>query len=131
MGTFDSEVYLELLITRQRKAIQSYILFAIGLVVLGVIIIVAAFLFSKDWLNNFPVAADDVKGAFGWGGVFITSLLGVPIKEIVNHRGKIHIFKSLKQQVEDLKSVSAAKRAKSQKRLDDLIWSCIQKAAMD
>jgi hypothetical protein len=131
MSTFASEARLDVLISHQRNSISSYIAFAVGLFVLGVAIIVAVFLIPQAWLDRFSTSADGVKSAFGSGGLFVTSLLSLPVREVVKHRGKIHLYKHYKQQLEDLKSIPATKRAKEQKRLDDLIWDCMQKAAME
>ena len=131
MSSFSSESFLEQLIAIQRKAILTYILFAAGLLALGIGIISITLLYpDQSWLNTFPTSADGVKGAFSWGGAFVTSLLSLPVKEIVERRGKISIFRTLKSQMLDLKSVPASKRAAAQKRLEDMMWRYVEKAAL-
>ena len=131
MSAFTSESFLDQLIAIQRKAIQTYILFAIGLAIFGVAIITTTFFLpDENWLKAFPTAAEGVKGAFSWGGAFITSLMGLPVKEIVDRSGKIHIFRNIKFQMEDLKSAPAVKQAKAQKQLEELMWRYVEKAAL-
>lgn len=131
MGSFSSESFLEQLIAIQRKAILTYILFAVGLLALGIGIISLTLLYpDQSWLNTFPTSADGVKGAFSWGGAFVTSLLSLPVKEIVERRGRISVFRNLRVQLADLKSMPASKRAEIQKRLEDVMWQYVQKAAL-
>jgi hypothetical protein len=131
MGTITSESFLEQLITIQRRAIRYYILFALGLAVFGVVIIVAGILSPASWFTPiFPNAQEGVKGAFGWGGGFITSLIGLPIKEIVNRNGNIRIFETIRGQLGNLKKAPKSERDRVQKQLEDLMWKYVEKAAL-
>lgn len=131
MDALTKETFLDQLIYIQRRAIRSYILFGIGLVVLGVIVMAVGIFSPVTWFTPyFPNAQDGVKGAIGLGGGFIASLISMPVKEIVERRGKITIFETYRDQFKNLKNTSKAEKEKIQKRLEELMWSYFEKATL-
>jgi hypothetical protein len=96
------------------------------------VIVISAAIFSPATLFTpyFPNAQEGVKGAFGLGGGFIASLIGLPIKEIVTRKGNIRIFETIRNQLGCLKKAPKAEREKVQKQLEELMWRYVEKAAL-
>jgi len=127
MGALTSETFLDQLINNQRRAIRYYVFFALGLAIFGLIIIATGILSPATWFTN---ASEVAKGAFSWGGTFIPSLVGLPIKEIVDRKGNIHIFENIRGQLGNAKKMPKAERDRIQKQLEDLMWRYVEKAAL-
>lgn len=130
MAAMVNDAFLDQLIDNQRRAIRYYIFFALGFVMLGVIIIGLAFT-SPAWLGpDSPIIPDTFKGLFGMGGAFVTSLSAFQFKEILNRKEKIHAFETIKVQMKTVKKSSRSKEDDSQKRLDELVWKVLEKTAL-
>jgi hypothetical protein len=130
MVAMGNDAFLHQLIENQRRAIKYYVFFALGFVVLGIVIIALAFA-SPVWLgSNSPIIPDTFKGLFGMGGAFVSSLSAFQFKEILNRKEKIHAFETIKMQIISLKKNSKSKEDDSQKRLDELIWKVLEKTAL-
>ncbi|MBI5944566.1 MAG: hypothetical protein HY864_09370 [Chloroflexi bacterium] len=130
MVATNNDVFLEQLIQNQRRAIRYYVLFAGGLVALGIIVITFAFV-SPSWLApNSPIIPDTFKALFGMGGTFVSSLSAFQVKEILNRKEKIQAFETIKVQMRSLKDTPKSKREDSQKRLEELIWKVLEKTAL-
>jgi hypothetical protein len=125
MSAFTSETFLDQLIYNQRRAIQYYLLFTIGLVILGGMVIVIAFLLPALFAN-VNVAPDVFKIA----GAFVSSLGGFQIREIIDRKQKIQTFETFKGHLVILKKSSKTERAKTQKQFEELMWKYIEKAAL-
>ncbi|MBI5294102.1 MAG: hypothetical protein HY869_01410 [Chloroflexi bacterium] len=130
MSALTNEAFLEQVIRSQRKAIRFYLIFAGGLVLLGVIVLVAAFLSPLWFITGTPIIADVFKGLFGVGGAFVTSLSAFQIKEVLNRMEKIQAFETIKTQMSGLKASPRGKNAETQKRLEELMWKIVEKAAL-
>ena len=125
-----NDAFLDQLIENQRKAIQYYVLFAVGLVSLGIVVILIAFV-SPLWIDpKVAIIPDTFKGLFGIGGAFVSSLSAFQIKEILNRKEKIQAFETIKEQMKSLKASPRSKRADSQKRLEELLWKVLEKTAL-
>lgn len=130
MSALTNEAFLEQVIRGQRKAIRFYLIFAVGLVLLGVIVLVAALLSPLWFIAGTPIIADVFKGLFGIGGAFVTSLSAFQIKEVMNRMEKIQAFETIKSQMSSLKASPRGKNAETQKRLEELMWKIVEKAAL-
>lgn len=125
-----NDAFLDQLIENQHKAIRYYVLFAVGLVGLGIVVIVIAFA-SPLWINSkAAIIPDTFKGLFGIGGAFVSSLSAFQIKEILNRKEKIQAFETIKEQMKSLKDSPRSRRADSQKRLEELLWKVLEKTAL-
>lgn len=125
MAPFTSEAFLDQLISNQRKAIQFYLAFTLGLVALGGLVILAAFL--------LPAIFDPIKIApdiFKIAGAFVSSLGGFQVKEIIERREKIQTFQSFKGQLASLKKGKKSESSRAEKQFDELMWKYIEKATL-
>jgi hypothetical protein len=130
VSVLTNEAFLDQVIRSQRRAIRFYLIFAGGLVLLGMIVLAAAFL-SPAWFNTgTPIIADVFKGLFSIGGAFVTSLSAFQIKEVLNRMEKIQAFETIKSQMASLKETPRGKNAETQKRLEELMWKVVEKAAL-
>jgi hypothetical protein len=125
MGAFTGETFLEKLIRDQRRYILYYLLFTIGLVLLGGAVIAAAF-FPPAWFTSVDVAPDVFKIA----GAFVSSLGGFQVREILDRKARIQTFLTFKGHLADLKKKPKAERTRVEKQLEDLMWKYIEKAAL-
>ncbi len=125
MSSFTSEAFLNQLIANQRRAIQFYVFFSVGLVLLGAIVIIVAFL-SPAWFN----AASIVPDVFKIAGAFVSSLSGFQIREIIDRREKIQTFETFKGHLVSLKNSPKSERARTEKQFEELMWKYIEKAAL-
>jgi len=130
MVAMGNDAFLDQLIDNQRRAIRYYVFFALGFVLLGIVVIAIAFA-SPTWLgSDSPIIPDTFKGLFGLGGTFVSSLSAFQFKEVLNRKEKIQAFESIKTQMKSLKKSSRSKGDDSQKRLEELIWKVLEKTAL-
>jgi len=130
MVAMGNDAFLDQLIDNQRRAIRYYVFFALGFVLLGIVVIAFAFA-SPAWLgSDSPIIPDTFKGLFGLGGTFVSSLSAFQFKEVLNRKEKIQAFESIKTQMKSLKKSSRSKGDDSQKRLEELIWKVLEKTAL-
>ena len=125
MGALTSEAFLDQLISNQRRAIQFYLLFTIGLVVLGGLVILVAFL-SPALFNAVSIAPDIFKIA----GAFVSSLGGLQVKEILERKEKIQTFETFKGHLVSLKKSPKSERTRAEKQFEELMWKYIEKATL-
>jgi hypothetical protein len=125
MGALTSEAFLDQLIKNQRKAIRFYLFFTTGLVVLGGMVILVAFL-SPALFDTVSIAPDIFKIA----GAFVSSLGGFQVKEILERREKIQTFETFKGHLVSLKKSPKSERAKAEKQFEELMWKYIEKATL-
>ncbi len=121
---FVDEAFLDKLITSQSKAIRYYLLFAIGLVVLGVVIIVVTLLFSGQLIS------DAFKALFGIGGAFVSSLSAFQIKEVLDRRERVETFKMIRGRMKHFEKERSEADEAMQKKIDDLLWQVVEKTAL-
>jgi len=121
-----NENFLDQLITNQQRAIRYYLFFALGLVLLGVVVILVAFV-SPAWFDqDSKIIPDAFKGLFGIGGAFVSSLSAFQIKEMLNRKEKIQTFKLIQANLKNEKAASSEER----KRIDNLLWQIVEKTAL-
>ena len=116
-----SEELLDQLITNQQQSMRYYLLFAVGLILFGVVVMSATAILSN------LIVADAFKALFGLGGAFVSSLSAFQIKEIVSRKNTIQTLQKCKlmllaQQVE--------KDAEAFKRIDEMVWKAVEKTIM-
>ncbi len=125
MAPFTSESFLDQLIYNQRRSIQYYLFLTIGLVVLGSIVIIIAFL-SPALFAGANIAPDVFKIA----GAFVSSLSGFQVREILGRKEKIQTFETFKGHLISLKKSPKSERIKTEKQFEELMWKYIEKATL-
>lgn len=118
------EAYLDQLIVNQHRAIRYYLFFSLGLVGLGVLVIVGAY------VSSGLLQSEVLKSMVGIGGAFVSSLGALQIKEILNRNEKVGIFETLKTRLESIEQARDAGDSDQRKQIDDLIWQVVQKTAL-
>jgi hypothetical protein len=120
-----NQIYLiDQLIENHRRAIRYYIVFASGLVILGIAVMAGAVWASRG-LNS---DADVVKGIMGIGGIFVSSLSAFQVKEILNRKDKVEIFKAVRVRI--LRYEGDFTDEEGIKRIDQLLWEVVTKTAL-
>jgi len=114
----ETELFLSNFITNQKRAVRYHLIFAIGILGLGISIIIATLLISSETI------AESLKSIIGVGGGFISSISSFPIKEIINRKGRINLLNTLKLQLQ-----SADKDERE--RVEELIWKAIEKTVLE
>ena len=117
---------LDQLIEIHNRAINYYQIFAVGLFALGgIVLMTGAFLFllSGSGAGSNPIKIFIIVGI---SGGFISSLSALPIREIMNRKDKVEIFKAIH---EWSKAGDAAVLDES-KRVNNLIWQAVEKTAL-
>jgi len=130
MALLVDHVYLDKLILNQRRAIRVYVLFTVALVVLGVVIMLLAFVLPSRLSQNSAIPEYILSGIFGIGGAFVTSLSGLPYKDIANRNDKIDAYEIMKEKIRMLGNVPKSKRAESEQQLEELSWKILEKMAL-
>ncbi|MBI5822877.1 MAG: hypothetical protein HZB18_02535 [Chloroflexi bacterium] len=125
MPPFTSESFLDQLIYNQRRSIQYYLFFTIGLILLGGVVIVFAFL-SPALFASANIAPDVFKIA----GAFVSSLGGFQVREILDRKEKIQTFETFKGHLAGLKKSPKSERTKTEKQFEELMWKYIEKATL-
>ena len=125
MSALTSEAFLDQLISNQRRAIQFYLFFTLGLVALGGLVILVAFL-SPALFDPVKIAPDVFKIA----GAFVSSLGGFQVKEILERKEKIQTFETFKGHLASLKKSPKSERTKAEKQFEELMWKYIEKATL-
>jgi hypothetical protein len=117
---------LDQLIESQDRAIRYYQIFAVGLFAFGsIVLMTGAFLFL---LSGSGAGSDPIKIFIivGISGGFVASLSALPIREIMNRRGKVEIFKV----IHEWSKVGDVADLDENKRINNLIWQAVEKTAL-
>lgn len=112
----DSEEILDQMIAIQRRALRNYFIFAVGLIVLGVVLVVVASLLLHR-LNK-----DLFREIFRIGGGFVSSLGLFQIKEILARRERIEACRTLRDCV-------GLAGEDQRRRIESTAWELIEKMA--
>jgi len=120
----DDELYFEQFISSQRNAIKYYVIFAAGICLLGIIIIILGLSLPED------TVAEGIKTVFLIGGGFVSSLCGFPLKEIIARKDKIGIFSIMKKQLEVKIKDKNKPNEDEVNRLREIMWKTIEKTAL-
>ncbi len=116
---------LDQLIANQQRAIRYYLSFAVGLICLGIGVMVFAAIISNR------IIADAFKALFGLGGIFVSSLSAIQIKEILLRKERMETFELLKARLEEAPESSKGDGDdEDQEKIDDLLWRIIEKTAL-
>ncbi len=118
-----SEAMLDRLIVSQYQAMRYYLVFALGLVTLGTVIVVVALL--ADY--SLPVT---FRPLIGLSGGFVASLSFFQLKEILNRKEKAQMFETIKVGLSTLERVQESVDADTRNRIDNLLWQVIEKTAV-
>ena len=122
MILFVNESFVDRLIANQRSAIRYYLLLSIGLFTIGVVVIVVAL------LGNLRVAG--FRDVVGLGGLFASSLGAFQLKEILQRKEKIGVFKMVKTRLHKLGEEGETFGQTERKRIEELLWKLVEKTAM-
>jgi hypothetical protein len=115
---------IDQLIENDSRAIRYYIVFASGLIILGIAVMAGA-VWASRWLNT---DADVVKGIIGIAGIFVSSLSTFQVKEILHRKDKIGIYKAVRVRV--LHYEGDFTDEEDIKRIDRLLWEVVTKTAL-
>lgn len=121
---FLNEAILDQLIVNQYRAIRYHMAFAIGLATLGVGVAIVASL----WIGRFSTEA--FKMMFQIGGVFVSALSALPVKEVLNRKERAGMFETIKARLQALGQEWTAADESDRKRLDELLWHVVEKTAL-
>jgi hypothetical protein len=119
-----SEAFLDRLIANQHRAIRYYLVFALGLVLLGLAIALFA-LRSSTWIGT-----DAVRTAFGIGGGFVSTLGAFPLKEYLTRRERVELFEEIKARLAARGQAQEPPDQPEGDRLDKLLWQVVEKTAL-
>jgi hypothetical protein len=109
------EVYLKHIIKDQHQGLRFYVMFAAGLVFVGITVILISSL-SSDRL--IPEA---LKAIIGIGGGFVSSLSAFPIKEMRTRKEKLGMLKLIEIDLHSLEQQGELADLEKRKRIYDLI----------
>ncbi len=118
------ESYLDNLISSQRSAIKYYLLFAIGIFILGVVVIIISVALPGEQI------AEGIKTLLSIGGGFVSSLSGFQIKEIIQRKEKIGVFNLIKNQLLVNIKDDSNRDPEEVKRLKEIMWKTLEKTAL-
>mgnify|MGYP007051602277 CR=1 FL=1 len=124
MSVVECQFIIDKIIDFQNRAIRYYLMYAVGLVLFGIIVISTASLLSERLLP------DAYKDLFSLGGAFISSLSAFQIKEVIERKEKIAIFKTIKLRLYELDNLTTQEVKDDKKRLEDLLWQIVEKTAI-
>lgn len=109
---------VEQLVKSLNGSIKFYFFFSSILFILGIVILSIGFLFEDD---KFSIAMNI-------GGGFISSLSGLPIREIILKRERVSVFKIIMLKIEQLTQGNL--NIAEAKKVDELIWQIIEKRVL-
>jgi hypothetical protein len=112
-----SDQDVDWMIDSHRQAIRYYLRYAIALVALGVILLAVIFFFFGQTLP------DAVKGLFGIGCGFVSTLSAFQFKEIITRTQSVRVLTLCKMH---LHSPDETVR----KSFEDLAWKSLEKMAL-
>ncbi len=115
--------FLLQLIANQYRAIRFFSAFAMGLLALGIILMLFAF------LSIGRLVPEALHSIVGIGGGFVSSLSAFPIKELVNRKEKLHMLEAAKASLGAVETSDAVEPDK-RKRIENLIWQAIEKSVL-
>ena len=127
MAPLVDDAFLDKLIAEQRKTIRAHKLFLIGLVVLGVIIMLLAFILPSRLSQTSAVPEYVYSGIFGIGSAFFVSLSSFPYKDISNRNDKIVVYEFFREKIHMLEKVPKSKRSELQRQLEQLSEKILDK----
>lgn len=123
ISTITDAALLDQLITNQQGAIRSYLGFAVGLVLSGLIVTALGFVVPGAWI------AAAIKPWVGMGGIFIASLSVLQFKEVLSRKEKVGLFATMKNRLAVMQHDPEYTAVRE--RIDKLVWQVIERAAVD
>ena len=118
------ETYINNVIDTQRSAIKYYIIFGTCIFTIGLIVIIISFILPKETI------AEGIKTLLGIGGGFVSSISGLQIKEIIQRKEKIGVYKLMKNQLSSNFNKDPNSDSDETKRLKEIMWKSIEKTAL-
>jgi len=118
------ELYLGRFADDQRRAIRLHVIFGIGTVVLGAMIVIIALVFSGSLLG------EGYKTLLSVGGTFVGSLSGFQLNEINKRREKISAAETLSISFHDLKDKTGPSDEAEREKIKSLCWELIRTAVL-
>jgi len=117
-----SEEFLDQLIENQQQAMRYYLLFAGGLIALGMLVLAVTAVLSNQMI------ADAFKALFGLGGAFVSSLSAFQVKEVLSRRNTIHTLQKCKTLLRTQGQAPETDDTEARKRIDEMVWRAVEKA---
>jgi hypothetical protein len=122
------EALLHRLITNQYRSVRYYIIFSIVLVIFSIIGPSSVYCLVR---SSIPERFDNsMIILFVFLGIFIFALCLFPLKEILHHKEKAEIFAEIKTHLPELMQAEDSADQAVRKRVDDLLWQVVEKAAL-
>ena|SRR6266516_4906139 len=119
-----NEAFVNRMIENQHRAIRYYLLFASGLVTLGILVLVFGSR-ASGWLTT-----EAGKAAVQIGGVFVSTLSAIPVKELITRKEKLGIFEIIKTRLQTGRASQDDIDEPERKRIEDLLWQVVEKTAL-
>ena len=116
-----SEELLDQLIDNQQQAMRYYLLFAGGLMALGMLVLGTTAVLSNQ------IIADAFKALFGLGGAFVSSLSAFQVKEVLSRRNTIQTLQKCKFMLRTQDQAPEAGDPDARKRIDEMVWRAVEK----
>jgi len=108
----------------QRNAIRYFVIFAGGLIALGVTITVMTLLLTRD------LAPDAFKSFLGSGGGFVATLSAFPLKEVLTRREKQRALVLLRTRLAGLSGLPDATAVAERTQIKTVLWKLVEKTAV-
>jgi hypothetical protein len=119
MPTIVNELVLEEFVALQRRAIRTNLIVAMIVASLGIA-------FILYFLSAWSPVKSDMKTISTLGGVFVSSLSGFRINEILQRKERIKVIRLFQDK---LRSVDHDKLSRAeQKRLEEVLWRIAEKS---
>jgi hypothetical protein len=115
-----SQVLVDQLIENQHQAIRYYQIFAFGLIALGLVAIVVAWLAVP---NTFKLLT-------GIGGGFVCSLSTIQFREILRRREKVGVFEAIQDRLDAIEKGPETTDMDTRRRIDNLLWQVVERTAV-
>jgi hypothetical protein len=124
MALIADESLVNQLIDDQRSAIRYHLLFGIGIVILGAVVIIIGFVLPE------ALGAEGIKTLVGIGGGFVSSLSAFQLKEILRRKEKMGVFENVKIRLQKLDQEGKTADQTERTRIQELLWKLIEQTAM-
>jgi hypothetical protein len=113
----DGSTQLQVLILNQRRAIVWYLGFAGGVALLGLTMLVFGV------AGILTLAGEPQKVLFGIGGPLVSSISGVPIKDVLRCKDRIAVYRDLRAQL-------TAASNEDRERIEAIVWDAVKSIAV-
>lgn len=110
--------HIDMLVANQQRAVRWYVWMATVTAVLGLVI------FGGSLLWGAKLAGEHLKAILGIAGAFISTSSALPLREVLNCRDRLDVYRSLRHDF-----VRAEAEPAEVERIRTVIWGVIAKVA--